>query len=78
VILKTLAADQRILPDPAPFVGVGALSDSSVDITTRAWVNVQDYWDVFFDINEGIKKAFDAHGLVIPFPQRDVHLDKKE
>lgn len=78
VIMKTLAADQRILPDPAPFVGVGALADSSVDLTTRAWVNVQDYWDVFFDINERMKKAFDAQGLVIPFPQRDVHLAKNE
>lgn len=76
VILRVLANDQRILPDPAAFVGVISLGDSSVDLVTRAWVNAPDYWDVFFEMNEKVKKAFDANDISIPFPQRDVHLIK--
>jgi small conductance mechanosensitive channel len=37
-------------------------------------VNVADYWAVFFDLNEAIKKRIEAEGLTIPFPQRDVHI----
>ncbi len=74
IVGMVLASDERILKDPEPFIGVGALADSSVDLTTRAWVNAPDYWDVFFSINERVKKAFDNKGITIPFPQRTVHL----
>lgn len=74
LIMELLQHDQRILQDPAPFTGVISLGDSSVNIVTRAWVNSGDYWDVFFEINELVKKTFDAQGVSIPFPQRDVHI----
>jgi len=64
--------------DPAPFVGVSAMAESSIDFAVRPWVNVADYWAVFFDLNEAIKKRIEAEGLTIPFPQRDVHLFKHE
>jgi small conductance mechanosensitive channel len=41
---------------------------------TRVWVNAADYWNLFFEINEKVKKEFDKQGVSIPFPQRDVHL----
>ena len=74
VLLDLLVKDPRVLKDPAPFVGVSAMAESSVDFAVRPWVKVEDYWDVFFALNEAIKKRFDAEGLSIPFPQRDVHI----
>lgn len=72
-----IEADTRILKDPEPFVRVGELADSSVNITTRVWVNSADYWAVHFDMIENVKKAFDKEGISIPYPQMDVHVDQQ-
>lgn len=76
IILKILASDERVLRDPEPFVALGALADHSVNFTTRAFVNSPDYWDVFFSVNEKVKKAFDNQGITIPFPQRTLHIQQ--
>jgi small conductance mechanosensitive channel len=73
-IMEVLTADERVLKDPAPFVGVISLGDSSVNIVARVWVDALDYWDVFFKMNEAVKNEFDSKGISIPFPQHDVHL----
>lgn len=78
LIKEVLSEDKRILEDPAPTIGVLAHSDSSIDIAVRPWVNKADYWDVFFHLNLEMKKRFDAAGVTIPFPQRDVHLFQKQ
>jgi small conductance mechanosensitive channel len=69
-----LAADDRILKDPAPTVAVVEMADSSVNLVVRPWCAGADYWGVYFDTTEAIKKKFDEAGISIPFPQRDVHL----
>ncbi len=69
-----IRADSRILKDPAPVVRVLELGDSSVNFAVRPWVKTADYWDVYFDLMEGIKFAFDEKGISIPYPQTDVHL----
>jgi len=74
VIRGLIAKDERILQDPAPFLALKELGDSSVDIVVRVWVNAPDFWAVFFNLNEQVYKAFAKEGLTIPFPQRDVHL----
>lgn len=74
IILELMNADERIHKDPQPFVGVISLGDSSVNLVTRVWVDTPNYWDVFFTMNEKVKKEFDNRGVTIPFPQRDVHL----
>jgi len=74
VVADVLNGDERILKDPAPTIGVLELGDSSVNFAVRPWVKTGDYWDVYFDTTEKIKKRFDAEGISIPFPQRDVHL----
>lgn len=74
IILGVVSADERVHKDPAPFVGLINLGDSSVDLVTRVWVFAADYWDLFFEINEKVKKEFDKQGISKPFPQRDVHL----
>lgn len=73
VLQELLAADDRIQKDPAPFVALGALAGSSVNLTVRVWVNSPDYWDVFFQTNEAIYKEFNNRGINFPFPQLTVH-----
>ncbi|MCJ8500078.1 mechanosensitive ion channel [Desulfatitalea sp. M08but] len=73
-ITAVLAEDDRILKEPAMLIAVVELGDSSVNFVVRPWVKAEHYWGVFFDTTEKVKKAFDANGISIPFPQRDVHL----
>ncbi|MFZ5759889.1 MAG: mechanosensitive ion channel family protein [Thermodesulfobacteriota bacterium] len=74
VIHQVMTEDDRILKDQEIFIGVAALADSSVNFAVRVWVNADDYWPVFFDTNERMKKRFDAEKISIPFPQRFVHM----
>jgi small conductance mechanosensitive channel len=74
VMTDIMAADDRILKDPAPQIAVAELADSSVNFTVRPWAATGDYWGVYFDLNEKFKKAFDKAGISIPFPQSDVHM----
>jgi small conductance mechanosensitive channel len=74
VLLDLLASDSRVLTDPAPFVFVQTLGDSSIEIAARPWVKPDDYWDVQWEMPERVKLRFDAEGITIPYPQRDVHL----
>ena len=69
-----IAEDSRILKEPAPFMGLAALADSSVNFTVRVWVDGPDYWNVFFDMNEKVYTKFADYNLNIPFPQMDVHV----
>lgn len=73
-ILEQIKQDERIFDDPAPMVVLSELGDSSVNLTVRVWCKASDYFGVFFDLQENVKTAFDAKGISIPFPQRDVHL----
>ena len=73
-ILAILAADSRVLGDPAPVVWVAALADSSVNLSARAWVKNADYWNVFFENNEKFYKQLPEKGINFPFPQMDVHV----
>ena len=69
-----VAADDRILDDPAVTIAVSELADSSVNFVVRPWVKTADYWGVYFDLTEAIKKRFDETGISIPFPQQDVYI----
>ena len=74
VIEQVLADDSRILAEPSATVAVSELGDSSVNFVVRPWVNVTDYWDVYFNITESLKVALDKNGISIPYPQRDIHM----
>ncbi|MDX5299265.1 MAG: mechanosensitive ion channel [Gammaproteobacteria bacterium] len=74
ILHRLVAQDVRILKSPEPTIAVAALADSSVNIVCRVWVNAADYWGVFFDMHETVKNTFDAEGVSIPFPQREVHI----
>ena len=73
VLLAIFKKDARILQDPAPFVAVAALAESSVNLTVRLWVSAADYWGVFFDTQETIYAEFNKQGISFPFPQLTVH-----
>jgi len=73
LIKEMVDKDSRILKDPEPFIAVSELADSSVNLVVRPWVNSGDYWGVYFDMQENVKKEFDKQGISIPFPQTDVH-----
>lgn len=74
VLNDILSRDERILVEPAPTIAVLQLGESSIDFAVRPWVKSGDYWPTFFDLNKSIKERFDAEGISIPFPQRDIHL----
>lgn len=78
IVMDLIEKDERTLSDPAPMVVVGALGESSVDLTARAWLKGADMWPFYWDMQENVKKAFDTQGISIPFPQRDVHMIKGE
>ncbi|MHA7925350.1 MAG: mechanosensitive ion channel family protein [Marinobacter sp.] len=78
VCKRLIEEDERALKDPEPLIVVGALGESSVDLTVRAWTKSADLWPFYWDMHEKVKKAFDAEGISIPFPQRDVHMIKTD
>jgi len=74
VLRNLLESDERVLKEKDVEVYVAEHADSAVILLARAWVNVSDYWGLYFDMHEKVKLAFDSEGVSIPFPQRDVHL----
>lgn len=73
VAQEVLTSDKRILPIPEPVVYLKELADSSVNVIMRAWVDNENYWDVLFEVNERVYKAFNTEGIGFPFPQITVH-----
>jgi small conductance mechanosensitive channel len=74
-LLQDIVTNHKlVLKDPTPVVAVSELADSSVNIVVRPWVKTADYWTVHFELTESIKHEFDANGISIPYPQRDVHM----
>ena len=73
VTLELVQQDKRIVADPAPFIAVKELADSSVDFVLRVWTTAPEYWNVFFDMNERIYTEFNKQGIGFPFPQIQVH-----
>lgn len=74
IVKDVAAANPKILQEPAPKARITAHSASSIDLFCPVWCKTEDYWDVLFDMNEQIKKAFDLNGISIPFNQMDVHV----
>jgi small conductance mechanosensitive channel len=76
-VLEIVKSHPKVMKDPEPFVRLGSLGDSSVNLTVRIWSKKEDYWDIHFYVNEKVYETFDeVEGLSIPFPQMDVHVDQ--
>lgn len=78
VMETVVGANAKVLEDPAPFVGLLRQDESALVYVVRAWCNAGDYWDVYFDLNANMKKAFDKVGIEIPFNQLDVHVTSQQ
>jgi len=74
ILESILKKHDMVLDDPEPMVKLHELGDSSVNFVVRPWVKTDDYWDVYWDVTREVKMRFDAEGVSIPFPQRDVHM----
>lgn len=74
VLREIVEGHPSVLKDPEPVIKLHTLGESSVDFVVRPWTKTGDYWDVYWDITRAVKERFDAEGISIPFPQRDVHL----
>jgi small conductance mechanosensitive channel len=71
---ETLRADARVLPEPAPLVGVKELGDSAILIAVKPWVSVPDYDNARVDLYRALVEALRARGLEMPFPQREIRI----
>ncbi|MFP4090419.1 MAG: mechanosensitive ion channel family protein [Cyclobacteriaceae bacterium] len=74
IIMEVIFTDERILDRDTPFLKMSEMAASSINFKVRALVNQADFWDLYFDKLEAIKKAFDANGITIPYPQMDAHI----
>lgn len=75
LILGVCDADEKVLKDPATFVRVTDYgAGNGVKVTMRAWTKTEQYWDTYFDLLNGVRKAFEENKIVIPFNQLDVHI----
>ena len=72
-LMSIIEKDSRILREPAPFIELSALADSSVNIIVRVWVTASDYWGVNLDMNKNVYATFNEKGISFPFPQLTVH-----
>ena len=74
ILEKIVAEHELVLKDPEPVIQLHELADSSVNFVCRPWVSPENYWKVYWDVTREVKRRFDAEGVSIPFPQRDVHV----
>ena len=78
VLTEIVTSHEMVLKDPEPVIRLHELGDSSVNFVVRPWSKTDEYWDVFWDVTREVKRRFDAEGISIPFPQRDVHIYRED
>lgn len=77
ILEDILDQNDMVLDDPAPVVRLHELGDSSVNFVVRPWVKTPDYWATYWAVTREVKRRFDAEGITIPFPQREVHVHQQ-
>ena len=78
ILNEIIASHELVLKSPEAMVKLHNLGESSVDFVVRPWVQTDDYWTVYWDVTREVKRRFDAEGISIPFPQRDVHVIQEQ
>ncbi len=74
VILEVAQKHPMVLIEPKPLIRCSEYTENALMITCRVWCRTENYWDLYFDLIEQVKEAFDENGITIPYPQLDVHL----
>lgn len=77
VTRRIVEQNSMVLADPAPFIAVDALADSSVNVLVRVWCKTPDYWTLYYDLRRSIYDTYNREGIDFPFPQQTVHLVKE-
>lgn len=75
--LEAIAAENKALDNPAPLVGISSYGASAVNYTVRVWCRTEDYWELFFSLNENLRAAFIRHGIKLPYDHLNVHILEK-
>lgn len=78
ILEELIQNDSRVIRDPEPLVAVGALQDSSVTVVAKVWCKQEEYWPLYYTMQEKVKEAFDQAGISIPYPQLDVHIKQQK
>ena len=78
ILLGAAVENKKVLSSPEPFAGLQQQSASSLDFILRVWCEKDEYWNVYYELNERVKELFDENKIEIPFPQLDVHMDTKQ
>ncbi len=77
-ILEVIRRNQLILTDPEPIIAVKEHAASSINIACLIWCGSDDYWNVFYYMQEQVKLSFDKNGISIPYNQLDIHMCKED
>ena len=77
ILRELVDGDQRVLREPEPLIAVGEMRDSSIVVVAKFWCKQEDYWPLYYTMQEAVKNAFDREGISIPYPQLDVHLKER-
>ncbi len=75
-VREAIEMDERILPEPAPFVRLSAYGNSTIEYTVRVWCKNSDFWDVTFNLNENVRETFAAHGVEFSYEHLNVHIER--
>lgn len=67
---------EKVLSDPAPFATVTGYGESAISYSLRLWVKSEDYWDVYFQVNQQIQSTFAENKIEMSYPHLNVHLDR--
>ena len=73
--LVLAATVDNALLEPAPFAAVESYGDNAINYLVRFWAKTEDYWDVYFQVNQRIKDVFDEQGIPMTYPHLNVHFD---
>jgi len=76
VLYAVVDADKRVVRQPDPLIAVGKYGDNGIELVVKFWVPTKEYWNIYFDMQEKVKSAFDTNAIKIPLPQLEVHASK--
>lgn len=75
--LALAATVDNALLEPAPFAAVDSYGDNAINYVLRFWTKTEDYWDVYYKVNQRVKNIFDEQGIPMTYPHLNVHFDKE-
>ena len=66
----------KVLLDPAPVAVIDSYADNGIRYSLRVWTKAEDYWDVYFVINQNIRSIFEAQDIKMAYPHMHIYMEK--